>query len=90
MDSLKEKLNSIAETMSNYWFKEQCKNVYASFYVWSRQAKKGEKIAIPIVSEDKPNDEYSLSSQRISPGWTKDQAKYFFYNLMRQLPILGE
>ena len=87
---MRTKINSIAETISNDWYRLQVRNMHSSYYLWHRTAKPGEQIAIPLISEDCPNDEYTLSSpERISPALTKQQAAYRINEIMLKLPILG-
>ncbi len=90
-DQTRESIACIADTIASAWFKDQCRDRFAYFYLWYRLAKPGEKISIPIHSGDPPNDEYRLASpHRLSPAWTINQCKVFIQNTMKTLPILGE
>jgi hypothetical protein len=79
----------IAHLVSADWYRQAIRAPYAKFFLWYRKAKPGERIALPIVSVDAPNDEYTRSIQ-ISNAWTTESAKRAIAGAMKALPILGE
>jgi len=90
MTDLENKLHSIAELLVSYWFKEQCRDTTKAFYLYCRKARQGESIAVPIITENAPNEDFFLGmNERISPAWTKETAKTKILEAMRKAPILG-
>lgn len=79
----------IAALVSADWYRQAIRQPYAKFFLWSRKAKPGERIALPIVSIDAPNEEYTRSIQ-ISNAWPVDVAKRKIHDAMQTLPILGD
>ena len=86
----REEIEELAHFIAGVWFKDQCRNPYASFYLWYREARDGERISLPIVSTDAPNDDYKLATpERISGAMTKEQVGRKIADCMMRLPILS-
>lgn len=79
---------NVARLAANDWFRQACRNPYTPFFLYWRKAKAGEKMALPIVATDAPNEEYTRDIQ-ISNAWSTDIATRKIAEAMYTLPILG-
>jgi len=78
----------VAALAAGEWYRLAVRNPYAPLFLWWRKAIPGERMALPLVSADKPNELYSQSIQ-LSNAWTKEIATRKIVEAMRTLPILG-
>lgn len=81
-------IQAVSEVAAQCWYRDQCRNVCATFFLWYRKPHEGEVISTPIVSIDQPNDEYMRDFQ-FSAAWTRQQAQGQIAKAMRTLPILA-
>lgn len=79
---------SVADTIAREWYRLCTRSGCQTFTLWYRPAKAGERMAIPLVSIDRPNDEYSPSIS-ISIAWSTQQAARHILEAMNTLPIIG-
>jgi hypothetical protein len=82
MIDIRTQIIILAEKRVDEWFNAQCNDTFGAFYLYHR-------IGDFIISKEIPDKRYILSSgERISPNWTKSQAKYNVINVMKNASIL--
>lgn len=63
------------------WYRLQCRDIYASLYLYYRRGE------LRIAGDCPPGFELG-SGRRIGPGSTKDMVKQWIYETSRRLPCL--
>jgi len=87
-EKMRTYISTHATLAAEQWFKDQCRNLYARFYLYYRPSDGVEPGAL-LVSEDPPNDLFiKASDTRLSPGWSTEQVRKFIYETAQTLPIL--
>ena len=87
-DEVARMLADTARVVANEWHRLACRDIHTPLHLWFREARGGERMAIPLVSADCPADGYRQAIT-FSVAWTKDVAQRRVNDAMRSLPILG-
>ena len=80
--------DNLAAVIAKDWYRQACREPYGKFFLWHRPAREGEKVAIPIVSLDAPNEAYIRDIQ-ISNAWPVHVAARKIAERLSVLPILA-
>jgi hypothetical protein len=77
-------------TLIDDWFREQCRDPYAAYYLYHKASRPGVAGEIMISAAETMPVGFGLSGGgRISPAWTKEQAEAFVWKIWHHLPILA-
>lgn len=94
-DEIQQAIYQVADDLATYWHQSQCKNPFGRYYLYYYEPRECDMIATFIVTnEDEPvaadgRKGMLASQERLSPAWTRDQAKAFIANAIRKTPCLG-
>lgn len=81
-------LEEQATNAAQDWFRQQCRNPYAHLHLYFRPSD-GPQAGALVVAEQAPEGCELATGERISPAWTKEQARSWIYCQTRRLPILA-
>lgn len=80
----------MAGLIARTWYKDAIRAPFGRWFLYYREAREGEKVAIPLyATEDDAPDGYTRSIA-ISTAWTTERATQEIHDAMRSLPILGK
>jgi len=87
MDSTNE-IRARARSLAAQWFKAQCQDPYAAFYLYVRPAS-ATVFGDLLVAQDGPEGFEPAWPERISPAWTQDAVRRWIIERAQRLPILN-
>lgn len=86
-DQIQSQVSSWAGLCARVWFKDQCKDLSAQFYLYYK-ANDGNGPYHPIVATEPPNADWIRHGPSISRAQTIDQAASRIREALRSAPLL--
>lgn len=79
-------LHTVLEPAIKAWFRSQCADLFSEYYLFVREARHGETLAIPVIAKKPPSpDYYKAMTEPLSNVWTPAKATEECYKALASL-----
>jgi hypothetical protein len=88
LDMVNNEIYNQAKIEANKWFIEQCKNVYAAYYLYVKQSTESQWGELRLSTELPSSDFVLASPDRFTSNNTVESAIYKIKSIAQRLPIV--